>query len=117
MRRTLVVLALTLTFAIWCRPAAACPTPVGPPYTEAVLMNDTWPMSDCYYRSGYSTLVVYWKRVKYYDVNMYQNMLECSGYITKKFLSKVYSYTTTCWSPTTTSCVGNKDWAPSPICN
>lgn len=117
MRRVLVILALTLAFAVSSRPAAACPYPVGPPYQEAVLMNDTWPMSDCFYKSGQTSLKIYWKRVRYYDVNQYQNMMECSGYITKKFLAKLYSYTTTCWSPTNTSCVGNQDWAPSPICN
>ncbi len=89
--------------------------------TETVAETQTnYNGSDCWWGGpSDNRMVTYLVKETVTNINLYQVTQNfCTGTTTRQFLSTVYSYTSgTCWQRTTWSCVGSKDWMPSPVCS
>jgi hypothetical protein len=94
-------------------PASACPT-TGPTYAETT-RTDVLVNTDCWFKAP--SMKLYQERRKTCVTKLYQDVTQCNGTVTKQLLSTVSTINLTCFTPLTTSCVGNQDWAPSPLCS
>jgi hypothetical protein len=108
-----ITLAAVLLLAISTGSAMACN------YIGMETRSEYWGVttvgSDCYFDATPNAMVTYFKYDKEYHVNRYK-VYQCPYGLSYVFDGLVYIYHNQCWSPTTTHCVGNKDWEPSPQC-
>lgn len=119
MRRS--ILCLAAVFAVGAlvalgSPASACPT-YGPTYAETTQDEDILIGTDCWFNPAPNAMRIYQERRKKCVTRLYQNITQCNGTVTKQFVATVGTVYKTCYTPTTTSCVGNKDWQPTPSCS
>ena len=117
MRQSNLCLAAVLALAALVasdNPASACPT-AGPMYTETT-RTDVLINTDCWFKAP-SSMKLYQQRRKTCVTSLYQNITQCNGTVTKQLVSTVNTVNLTCYTPLTTSCVGNQDWAPTPLCS
>lgn len=119
MRQT--TLCLAAVFALGAlvafgAPASACPT-TGPTYAETVSEGDLNMGTSCWFNPTPNAMKLYENHRHTCVTRLYQNITQCNGTVTKQYVAQVSTTYRYCYKPTNTSCVGNMDWAPSPICN
>jgi len=97
-------------------PASACPT-YGPMYVETVQTSNVLFGTDCWFHQPPNAMKVYQEWRKTCVTRLYQNVTQCNGTVEKKLVSTVNTVVKPCFIPTATSCVGSKDWQPTPFCS
>jgi hypothetical protein len=118
MRQSTLCLAAVLALAALVAsdiPASACPT-TGPMYTETT-RTDVLVTTDCWFNPAPNAMKIYQQRRKTCVTSLYQNITQCNGTVTKQLVSTVNTVVLDCYTPLATSCVGNKDWQPTPLCS
>lgn len=115
MRRFLLGSLLGLAALAGLAPAAeACPYVT----TITVVEPGTRTTEECWFSSvPFGAMRIYQKVEQGNQINLYRQTQECNGYTWRQFLYQVYFQPlSTCYYRTNRTCVGNRDWAPSPIC-
>ena len=119
MRQSTLCLATVFALAAFAAsgtPASACPT-TGPTYAETTQDADVLITTACWFNPAPNAMRIYQTRRKTCVTRLYQNITQCNGTVTKQFVAQVGTVYKTCYTPTTTSCVGNMDWQPTPSCS
>lgn len=97
--------------------AWACPTQL-PNVTRMEFVGEQIVSSDCWFRAPPVNAMKIWHFVqKNYEINEYSRTQDCWGQIHETRIRTIRTEYFRCWRPTATSCVGSKDWQPSPICS
>lgn len=95
--------------------ATNCPT-YGPMYTQTVQVSNTVVQMGCWFHPATNSMKVYEHRQVTCRTTLVRDVTNCDGTVTQEVVSTVNTEVKTCYQPTRTSCVGNHDWQPTPLC-
>ena len=115
------ILCLAAVFAVGALvafgpPASACPT-TGPTYAETTSEGVLNLGTSCWFNPAPNAMKLYQLQRHTCVTRLYQNITQCNGTVTKQYVAQVSTTYRNCYKPLTTSCTGNMDWPPSPICS